>query len=154
MMILMGKSGPKSSAPGGYGTITPKGYRRVWDVARKSYRMEQRLVWERHHGPVPEGYDVHHKDRDKLNNAIENLEMLSKVRHKREHGGCTQIDGEWMKPCRNCGEWHPETSYYVRKDGISPWCRPCCIKNAVENKRKRKAARIDTLVTRRYTPEP
>ena len=29
-------------------------------------------VWEKHNGPVPEGYDIHHIDHDPSNNDIEN----------------------------------------------------------------------------------
>ena len=135
----MGKRGLTSSAPGGYGTITPKGYRRVWCVEQKRARMEHVVVWERAHGAVPPGYDVHHRNTDKLDNRLDNLELLSKLAHKREHSGCELRNGEWWKPCTNCGTWNPASSHYKRVDGISPWCRACCITNAVENKRKRKA---------------
>ena len=137
----MGKCGPKSSAPGGYGSITPKGYRRVWDSSQRRLRMEHVLVWERAHGPVPEGMEVHHKNDDKLDNRLDNLELVDDLTHKRIHGGCVLRDGVWFKPCRHCGTVHPIDHYYVRKDGISPWCRDCCIRNAVENKRKRRARR-------------
>ncbi len=101
--------------------------------------MEHDVIWEQAHGPIPEGHDVHHKDRDKLNNCLDNLELLSKLHHKREHSGCFVKDGLTWKPCRKCGMPFPVQHYYKRKDGISPWCRPCCVQNAVENKRKRKA---------------
>lgn len=35
-----------------------------------------RYVWEKSKGPIPEGFVVWHRDRDKLNNAIENLELV------------------------------------------------------------------------------
>lgn len=34
---------------------------------------------------IPIGYDVHHKDENKLNNAIENLQLLSRSEHARLH---------------------------------------------------------------------
>jgi len=101
--------------------------------------MEHVVVWERVHGVVPTGFDVHHRDADKLNNRLDNLELLSKLDHKREHSGCEMRHGEWWKPCTNCGAWNLAASHYKRIDGISPWCRRCCITNAIENKRKRKA---------------
>lgn len=128
-----------SKAPGGYGTITRKGYRRVGTGHKQ--RMEHVLVWERHHGPVPPGQQIHHKNGNKLDNSISNLEAVTPLAHKREHSGCTIRDGEWWKPCRKCGTEYPVSDYYRRKDGVSPWCKPCCVRNAVENKRKRKAAR-------------
>ncbi len=139
-MRRMGKRGPKSSAPGGYGTITAKGYRRVYVAAKRRYRMEHVLVWEREHGAVPDGYQVHHIDGDKLNNTLENLELVTPLEHKRLHSGCELRDGEWFKPCRKCGSVLHIGDFYERRDGVSSWCKPCCIRNAVENKRKRRSA--------------
>jgi hypothetical protein len=101
--------------------------------------MEHVLVWEWHNGPVPPGYEVHHLNEDKLDNRIDNLELVDDITHKRIHGNCRLVNGEWIKPCRKCGGEYPTSEYYRRKDGISPWCKPCCIRNAGENKRKRAA---------------
>lgn len=46
---------------------------------------EHRLVWEKHNGPIPEGYVIHHKDGNGLNNSIENLEMMTRAEHVRHH---------------------------------------------------------------------
>jgi HNH endonuclease len=35
-----------------------------------------RAVWIDHFGPIPEGYHIHHKDADRRNNRIENLQCL------------------------------------------------------------------------------
>lgn len=137
----MGKRGPASTAPGGYGQITPKGYRRVYDPTTKRYRMEHVVVWEAANGPVPPGHQVHHRNEDKLDNRLENLELVDALTHKRLHGGCEVRDGVWWKPCRNCGTFHPIDHYYPRPGAISPWCRACCVTNAVANKRKRRERR-------------
>lgn len=42
-----------------------------------------RDVWENERGAIPEGWDIHHKDEDKMNNSIENLECLPKSEHTR-----------------------------------------------------------------------
>lgn len=137
----MGKRGPRSGAPGGYGSISNKGYRRIMCPAENRFRMEHVLVWESHHGPLASGMQVHHINEDKLDNRIENLQAMSALDHKRLHGGCEMRDGVWWKPCRKCGVFVKASDYYKRQDnGISPWCRPCCIANAVANKRRRKAA--------------
>jgi hypothetical protein len=128
-----------SKAPGGYGTVSRKGYRRI--SIRGRQWMEHILVWQHANGPIPEGLQLHHLNGDKLDNRLENLELVDALTHKRLHGGCEVRNGEWWKPCRKCGEWSSVDNYYARKDGISPWCKPCSITNAVENKRKRKAAR-------------
>lgn len=42
-------------------------------------------MWEKHNGKIPDGYDVHHKDHDKMNNEINNLELLTRSEHLRKH---------------------------------------------------------------------
>lgn len=44
-----------------------------------------RLEWERHHGSIPKGYIIHHVDGDKMNWNIDNLVMLSRSDHIKEH---------------------------------------------------------------------
>ena len=44
-----------------------------------------RLEWIKHNGEIPKGYVVHHKDENKLNWNIENLELLSRSQHIRKH---------------------------------------------------------------------
>jgi len=46
---------------------------------------EHRLVWEQHHGPIPKGYVIHHKDSNGLNNSIDNLEMMTRAEHVKHH---------------------------------------------------------------------
>lgn len=45
----------------------------------------QRWVWINCNGAIPDGMDVHHKDGDKSNNEIENLELLSRSDHLKRH---------------------------------------------------------------------
>ena len=42
-------------------------------------------VWEKHNGPVPDGYEIHHIDRNTDNNEIENLVMLTVEEHRALH---------------------------------------------------------------------
>lgn len=44
-----------------------------------------RIIWIEDVGPIPKGYDVHHKDGNKLNNLLSNLECISKSDHMRLH---------------------------------------------------------------------
>jgi hypothetical protein len=47
---------------------------------RKGARLHL-AVWKFHHGPVPEGYHIHHKDNDRSNNNLDNLECLTIAEH-------------------------------------------------------------------------
>ena len=45
-----------------------------------------RYVWEKHNGPIPKGFIIHHKDHNKLNNDISNLELMEERAHRKNHG--------------------------------------------------------------------
>ena len=44
-----------------------------------------RWIFERYFGPIPEGYVIHHKDGNKLNNCIFNLQLMKDSDHKSFH---------------------------------------------------------------------
>lgn len=44
-----------------------------------------RYVWEFHNGKIPRGCEVHHIDGDKANNAIENLQLMTRSDHAKLH---------------------------------------------------------------------
>lgn len=58
-------------------------YRRVVQLHRQ--------VWEDHFGSIPEDYQVHHKNGDKLDNRMENLECLHISEHRRIHNAQKEI---------------------------------------------------------------
>lgn len=120
--------------------LTEKGYVRYAKDGR--LRMEHCLVWEAHHGKIPEGMQIHHKDFDKTNNNIENLQLVSPVEHKRLHEGCIVVEGVWHKPCKICGEYKPcdkEHWYYVRGYICGRICKTCYVKKVVKERRVRVA---------------
>ena len=42
-----------------------------------------RVIMERMIGPIPPGFEVHHKDKDTSNNQRHNLELIHKIHHGR-----------------------------------------------------------------------
>ena len=47
--------------------------------------LMHRDVWEYHNGEIPDGFDIHHKNGDRTDNRIENLEMIEKSEHGKIH---------------------------------------------------------------------
>ena len=70
-------------------------------------------VWEYYNGKVPKNYEVHHKDFDRSNNDITNLQLLSKSAHRKLHAELlTQDERDWKRNNMNTVarpkaiEWH------------------------------------------------
>lgn len=125
------------------GSITPHGYRRIRCKDRKQ-RFEHVIVWENHSGPVPAGMELHHINGNKLDNRIDNLQLVSRLDHKRIHSGCFRVGPVWLKRCRRCKWLRPIDSdfyEYPGRNGAMGICRRCTSDLAVEAKRRRRAKR-------------
>lgn len=53
-------------------------------VDRQRLRVHQH-VWESHHGRLPKGWGIHHKNHNKLDNRLENLQSMTRAEHQRLH---------------------------------------------------------------------
>lgn len=112
--------------------LTKKGYVRMTYNGRP--RMEHDVVWEKHYGEIPKGYQIHHIDGNKKNNYIENLMLVTPIEHKRIHSGCKIINGQWYKPCSVCGEYKlcTEEYWYFSRGCISGRkCKKCFIQHSL-----------------------
>lgn len=58
-----------------------------------------RVIYLEEVGPIPDGFEVHHRDEDPLNNAVSNLELLTGTEHRKRH------HAERLRSyvCRKCG---------------------------------------------------
>lgn len=100
--------------------------RRVYFMATTAPREYlHRALYKHHHGPIPEGWHVHHVDHNPLNNTPSNLAAVSPSEHAEHHG---HQHPTVRAVCAGCG---------VGFDGQRPWakwCSPAC------KERSRRAA--------------
>ena len=86
-----------------------------------------RYVYETERGPIPDGWHVHHKDENRQNNSIENLECLSPEDHRAEHepwGGDRERMLSHLERVRPLTKaWHssPEGLAKHREIGAKSW---------------------------------
>lgn len=73
-----------------------------------------KTVWEYHHGVAPAGSHVHHKDGNRANNSIENLELLTASEHLSIHAKShTEHNQQHIKDMQELAkEWHGSSAGY------------------------------------------
>lgn len=68
--------------------INKDGYRYLnIDIYGKKYTfILHQIIWVYFRGPVPEGYEVDHIDNNKLNNSVDNLQLLTPEQNNKKGG--------------------------------------------------------------------
>lgn len=61
-------------------------------------------MWQEAYGPIPKGYHIHHKDGNRRNNDLENLELIKGTEHGQLHGKQGGRPGKGIISCADCGE--------------------------------------------------
>jgi predicted DNA-binding protein YlxM (UPF0122 family) len=56
-----------------------------FNTAKNRKKLVHRVIWEQYFGKIPEGYEIHHKNGNKLDNRIENLELVKKGQHQKKY---------------------------------------------------------------------
>lgn len=70
---------PHNTKPVGYERVDKDGYLYCKVEGKRKLVLKHRYVWEQHNGPIPKGYNIQFKDRNKHNCDIENLYMISRA---------------------------------------------------------------------------
>jgi predicted RNA-binding Zn-ribbon protein involved in translation (DUF1610 family) len=91
------------------------------------YLLECSLNWE-----IPKGYDVHHKDHNKLNDDLENLEIIEHKEHCKDHATRNISDVQFL--CPECGKFfmvdkrqQRQVRYNnIRQGRAGPFCSRTC----------------------------
>ena len=93
---------------------------------RKGVRLHVK-VWRDHKGEIPKGYHVHHKDFNRANNEIDNLELIEKRMHMSLHKK-TEKQMEYAKHHiedirEQAAEWHrsPEGRKWHSEHAKKEW---------------------------------
>lgn len=102
-------------------------YYRCGDYFQRKGKRLHRAVWEYHNGEIPEGYHIHHADKDKANNSIDNLELVYGNDHLSKHMHMPErVDKsrQSIKTARiEATKWHgsPEGIAFHSKLGKENW---------------------------------
>ena len=124
------------------GTLTSWGYYVKWLKGRGYIRMH-RLVMEKHLGrELTRDEVVHHKDGNRRNNALENLELMTKKEHDAHHSGPRKINPnntETHKQCRKCKQITERHNFGVDNSQWDKQMAYCfaCAQEMCRNRRKR-----------------
>lgn len=98
------------------------GYVSVWAKGHPAANaggkaLEHRLVWWDAHGPIPDGFQVHHKNSVRHDNRLENLELLPAGDHTLHHATTRGIDNQF-------GTEYPATINRDRTCSAAPCEKP------------------------------
>jgi hypothetical protein len=94
---ILGDFGDKPMTYKGHNIrVSHKGYY-VFTGGPNHLKFLHRVIWEEHYSPIPEGYDIHHKDEDKLNNDLDNLKCMIHGNHTKLHQIGKLVSGETRK---------------------------------------------------------
>ena len=77
-------------------------------------------VWEQVNGPVPDGHVVHHRDHNKRNNTLDNLQLMTHAEHADHHNRIHPKE----KICTMCGQsYEPPVKHRERSKTCSDECK-------------------------------
>lgn len=95
--LWIGKNKDKTFSEQNIGCVDNH-YRKTTFNGKKIYL--HRIIWTLTNGAIPDGFIVHHKDGNGLNNEINNLELMTKEKHTSLH---TSGHSSWISGKRGIG---------------------------------------------------
>jgi hypothetical protein len=72
----------------------------VVNIGNRLVRLH-RLIWEIHNGPIPHGYQIHHRNGNKQDNRLSNLQCVSRREHDELHKDDQRTLGKLMSLVRS-----------------------------------------------------
>lgn len=86
----------------------------------------------RAYGPIPEGYEVHHRNHNGADNRLDNFELVTVAwhdnYHQREREDHRILDGVEQRRCQRCQEYKPLSCFKRRKAGTyQGYCESCAL---------------------------
>ncbi len=99
--------------------------------------LVHRRVWADAHGAIPKGSVIHHRDGDRLNNALDNLELVSRAQHCKHHNPRLGTGLPPVEQCRACGGLRGERE--KKSEPRRSICNKC---RAQENRRRRHVSTL------------
>lgn len=100
------------------------------------HSLIHRDIWQYYNGEIPKGYFIHHRNKNKVDNDISNLQLVTSSQHKRLHNLsakrkkyiCEYCGKDFLSSCftpprfysSKCNStWHKENEREIR---ICPFC--------------------------------
>lgn len=95
----------------------PNGYL-TYHVSGTIYYVH-RTMWEQAHGPIPDGYEVDHIDRDRANNDLSNLRLASKSDNRCNTGvradSTSGIKGVYLRIIHGRAYWYAQIQKHGKR---------------------------------------
>ena len=96
-------------------------------------QLESRWMWEQSYGPIPEGYEVHHRNHNGADNRLDNFELVTAAwhdnYHQREREDHRTLEGVEQRRCQRCQEYKLLSCFKRRKAGTyQGYCESCALK--------------------------
>jgi hypothetical protein len=102
---------------------------------------EHQRVWERAHGPIPDGMQIHHINLDRSDNRLDNLILVAEAEHQRLHfpqNWRRNDNGEWERRCLHCGAWGTFELFGPCGKYWRTLCHDCARRDTLERSRRNK----------------